>query len=93
MDGLHRIVVAGKNRDLSYTAMQDTVRAPDPGMELYTAYIHSRQAGESLLKAHVLRERDKIAADHHHTRAMEQLDLLADALGLDLVPRADVVTR
>lgn len=95
MDGLHRIVVSGKNRDLSHTAVQDaaTRTAPEPGMEIYMAYLHGRHAGEWLLKAHTLRDRDKVASDHYHTLAMCELDKLAEALGLELVPRTDVVTR
>lgn len=95
MDGLHRIVVSGRNNVISPTAFQDTAAShrPEPGMEIYMAYLHGRQAGEWLLKAHTLRERDKRACDHYHRMAMGELDKLAEALGLDLVPRGEAVTR
>lgn len=95
MDGLHRIVVSGRNSDISRTAFQDAAMKSkiEDGMELYAAYIHSRQAGECLLRAHTLRLRDKAASDFHHTEAMRELDRLAEALGLELVPRQDVVMR
>ena len=48
---------------------------------------------ESLLRSHTLRRRDKDAADHHHTEAMNYLDQLVEALGMELVPREDVRTR
>ena len=95
MDGLHRMIVSGRNCELSRTALQDAagVAQPEPGMEIYTAYLHARHAGEYLLKAHTLRARDRDAADHCHTEAMHYIDQLAETLGLELVPRTDVVTR
>lgn len=67
--------------------------APVPGMELYTAYIHARTAAEYLHKAHVLRDYDKDTSEFWHTEAMKQLDLLTEAMELELVPREEVKTR
>ena len=96
MDGMHRILIAGKNGSLSRTAAQDTAagsnQPPDEGMEFYMAYLYSRQAGEEFLKAHMLHRRDRIAADFHHVNAMEQMDKLAETLGLEIVARKNVVT-
>lgn len=96
MDGLHRIVVSGKNRDLSPTAVQDAAECtqPDRDMELYSAMIRARMAAEYLLTTHVHRRNGNVAgADLYHTMAMKKLDEMAGFLGLDLVPREDVVTR
>ena len=93
MDGMHRILIAGRNGSLSRTAAQDAAGSTPPsdeGMDLYMAYLYTRQAGEAFLKAHMLRERDRHVSDLHHVNAMEQMDKLAETLGLELVARQNV---
>ena len=93
MDGMHRILVAGRNSSMSHTAAQDTAGSTPPGdegMDLYMAYLYTRQAGEAFLTAHMMRDRDRHVSDLHHVNAMEQMDKLAETLGLELVARQNV---
>ena len=94
MDGLHRMVVSGRNNVVSPTAFQDAAAAvkPEPGMELYSAKIFATKAAEYLLLAHHDRKSGD-TSEFYHQRAMEQLDHLAEVLGLELVARENVVTR
>lgn len=66
----------------------------ETGMELYTAMIHARTAAEHLLITHVMRRNGNAAgADINHTQAMLQLDLMADALGIELVEKKVELSR
>jgi len=63
----------------------------EPGRELYVAMIYARQAAEYLLIAHVKRdEENTIGADYNRTYAMHQIELMAAALGLEIVERKQV---
>ena len=60
-------------------------------MEMYRAFMLSRQASEEFLTAHTLMEHhDKKGADFYHRYAMSSLDKLAETLGLELVARENV---
>ena len=63
-------------------------------MDIYVGMLHARQAAHHLLITHVERRNGNVVGEElNHRLAMEQLDKMAEALGLDLVPRADVVLR
>ena len=63
----------------------DTV---NPGMELYGAMIHARQAAEYLLVSHHQRRNGHPSGgSHYYDQAMNQLHLMAADLGLEVVKR------
>lgn len=88
---MNRMVITGRNDELGMTPFQE--KAFEADMFLYTAYIHARQAGEALLRAHTLRKSNAEMTDVWHTEAMKELDKLATALGVELVPRGESITR
>lgn len=99
--GVRRIVVAGKNCLLSATPSQDAAKdaerrakavLADAGQELFLGYHHCHHASTLFIRAHALRN-EPAMRDHYHRMAMDELDQLAEALGLDLVPRGEAVTR
>ena len=91
---MNRMIIKGLNGTVSPRPFQDAAvySQSEPGMELYTARLHAEKAGEYLLLAHHDKANGR-ASDFYHRAAMEQLDKLAETLGLELVPREDLVTR
>lgn len=63
--------------------------APD----LFMAHLYANNVSLNLLQAHSLLHHSGQAVLRHRNRAMEELDKLAEMLGLELVPRTEVVTR
>lgn len=60
--------------------------------ELFNGAYYTQQAHDLFVQARTVRH-EPAMREHYHRQAMEQLDLLAEALGLELVPREEVKTR
>lgn len=59
-------------------------------MELYTAMLQSRYAGEALLRAHALRSVDKFSSEYYREEAMRHINEMAATLGLEITERKQV---
>lgn len=57
--------------------------------ELWNGAYHTQRAHDYFLQAHTMRERE-VSREHFHRLAIEELDKLAEALGLELVARENV---
>ena len=64
-------------------------REPD----LFVCHLHANNAACQLLQAHAMLKHSGRSALAHRNQAMKELDKVAEMLGLELVPRVDVVTR
>lgn len=86
-----RVVVMGKNSELSSTAVQDAATDLQAD-ELFNGAYYTQHAHDLFVQARAVRH-DPHMRDHYHKLAMAELDKLAEALALELVPREDVRTR
>jgi hypothetical protein len=57
--------------------------------ELWNGAYHTQRAHDYFLQAHTMREQE-VSREHFHRLAIEELDKLAEALGLELVARENV---
>jgi hypothetical protein len=58
--------------------------------ELWNGAFHAQRAHDCFLKAHSIQDYDQFTAEIYHRYAIEELDKLAEALGLELVARENV---
>lgn len=96
MSLLNRMIITGQNGIVSPRPFQDAASygsgADAQTDELFNGYHHSHHASTLFIRAHAMRDEPALR-DHYHRLAMEELDKLAEALGLELVAREDVRTR